>query len=278
MSPTPFPLLIATTNPGKIREIRLILAGVPQPLLTLADLPDILEPPETGTTFAANALQKAAYYGRASGLVTVAEDSGLVIDALGGRPGVESARYPGETYAEKFANLYAELAPHPRPWTARFVCSLVVVQSEGQAPGIGRLAMGAQHRASGTRHQASGTGDGVPGLEPGVDNRAGDLVQPAAPLMPSAQPLAPGAQSPVPGAQSLVPDSVLFTAEATVEGEIAPTPRGTNGFGYDPIFYYPPYGGTLAEQDYARKLAVAHRGKAFRALRAWLAGAGRPGR
>jgi XTP/dITP diphosphohydrolase len=213
----PSSLLIATTNPGKIREIRLILAGVPQQLLTLADLPDIPEPPETGTTFAENALQKAAYYARASGIVTVAEDSGLVIDALGGRPGVESARYPGETYAEKFANLFRELEPHPRPWTARFVCSLVVVQ-------------------------------GVP--------IAQSLVPDARPLVPSAQPL--------------MPDSVLFTAEATVEGEITPTPRGTNGFGYDPIFYYPPYGGTLAEQDNERKLAVAHRGKAFRALRRWL--------
>jgi XTP/dITP diphosphohydrolase len=63
---------------------------------------------------------------------------------------------------------------------------------------------------------------------------------------------------------------VLFTTEATVEGEIAPAPRGTNGFGYDPIFYFQPYGATLGEVDDARKLAVAHRGKAFRAFREWL--------
>jgi XTP/dITP diphosphohydrolase len=67
-----------------------------------------------------------------------------------------------------------------------------------------------------------------------------------------------------------VPDAALFTAEATVEGEIAPAARGSNGFGYDPLFFYPPYGGTLAEQDNERKLAVAHRGQAFRSLRAWL--------
>jgi non-canonical purine NTP pyrophosphatase (RdgB/HAM1 family) len=64
--------------------------------------------------------------------------------------------------------------------------------------------------------------------------------------------------------------SVLFTTEATVEGEISDSPRGTFGFGYDPIFYYPPYGCTLGEVDGDRKLAVAHRGKAFRRFRSWL--------
>jgi XTP/dITP diphosphohydrolase len=111
---------------------------------------------------------------------------------------VESARYPGATYADKFAGLYRELAPHPRPWTARFVCSLVLVSG----------------------HE---------------------------------------------------PDSLIFTAEATVEGEIAQAPRGTNGFGYDPIFYFPPYGTTLADVDDTRKLAASHRGKAFRELKRWLA-------
>src|SRR5262245_413874 len=123
-------LLVATTNPGKIREIRLALGGVPLALLTLADVPPVDEPAETGRTFADNALLKARYYAAASGYFTVAEDSGLVIDAIGGRPGVESARYPGDTYAEKFAGLYRELAPHARPWTARFVCSLAFVAGE----------------------------------------------------------------------------------------------------------------------------------------------------
>ena len=194
-------LLIATTNPGKVREIRQVLADVPCRLVTLADLAAIPEPEETGATFAANARLKASAYARASGLVTIAEDSGLVIDALGGRPGVESARYPGETYPDKFANLYRELAPHPRPWTARYVCAIGVA---GGAGGTG--------------------GTGGAGL-------------------------------------------ILFECEATVEGEIAALPAGTNGFGYDPIFFFPPYGCTLAEVDDARKLAVAHRGKAFRYLR-----------
>src|SRR4051812_14625215 len=120
-------MLIATTNAGKVREIQRALAGLNVGLETLADLPGIAEPDETGRTFAENARLKADYYARASGLPTVAEDSGLEIDALNGRPGVLSARYPGATYADKFANLYRELADRPRPWTARFVCSLAFV-------------------------------------------------------------------------------------------------------------------------------------------------------
>jgi XTP/dITP diphosphohydrolase len=121
-------ILIATTNAGKIREILDALSGVPVTLLTLADLPLAPpEPDETGLTFAENAALKARAYAYATQLPTVAEDSGLAIDALGGRPGIHSARYPGLTYEDKFSNLYAELAPHPRPWTARFVCALAFV-------------------------------------------------------------------------------------------------------------------------------------------------------
>jgi len=190
-------LVVATTNPGKIREILRVLTGIPVALSTLADYPSIPEPAESGATFAANAQLKARYYATAVRLPTVAEDSGLAIDALGGRPGVLSARYPGESYAEKFDGLYRELRSHPRPWTARFVCSLAVID----------------------------------------------------------------------GASA---DGALFSCEATVEGEIAPAPRGTNGFGYDPIFFYPPYRKTLGEATDAEKLAVSHRGQAFRMLREWL--------
>jgi XTP/dITP diphosphohydrolase len=188
-------LLLATTNAGKLREIRRVLEGLPIDIVSLADRAPIPEPAETGQTFAENARQKALAYWRAAGLPTVAEDSGLAIDALGGRPGVESARYPGATYPDKFTNLYRELAGHPRPWTARFVCALAFVHT-GAAP--------------------------------------------------------------------------AFECEAAVEGEIAASPAGTNGFGYDPVFFYPPYGATLGEVDDARKLAVAHRGKAFRQFRSWL--------
>ncbi len=185
-------MLLATTNPGKVREIRHVLEGVPLEFRTLDDVRPVPEPEESGETFADNALLKARYYAAATGLTTIAEDSGLEIDALGRRPGVKSARYPGATYPDKFANLYRELAAHPRPWTARYVCAVAIVAGNGQ---------------------------------------------------------------------------LLFTCEGTVEGEIWPEPRGSHGFGYDPVFYYPPYGATFGEIDDARKLEVAHRGRAFRKVR-----------
>ena len=163
-------------------------------LVTLADLPSVAEPEETGQTFAENARLKAMYYARSSGLPTVAEDSGLAIDALSGRPGVESARYPGTTYAEKFANLSRELAPHREPWTARFVCALAFTRGPGP---------------------------------------------------------------------------VAFESEGTVEGRVILPPRGSNGFGYDPVFFFPPYNCTLGEATDAQKLVVSHRGQAFRKFRVW---------
>jgi XTP/dITP diphosphohydrolase len=188
------PLLIATTNAGKLREIEEVLRGLAVPLRSLRDFPPVPEPEETEPTFQGNARLKAGAYARATGMITVAEDSGLAIDALGGAPGIHSARYPGETYPEKFGNVYRALREHPRPWTARYVCAIAVVDET----------------------------------------------------------------------------SVVFETLATVEGEIWPEPRGSNGFGYDPIFYYPPYGKTFGQVDDARKLAVAHRGLAFVKLRRWI--------
>jgi XTP/dITP diphosphohydrolase len=213
-----FRLLVATTNPGKTREIALILSDLPVELTSLDALAtDPGEPEETGDTFAANARLKAEYYAERSGLPTVAEDSGLAIDALGGRPGIHSARYPGITYPDKFANLYAELGSHPKPWLASYVCSLCFVD-----------------QAQGRRPQAQA------GVEHGAQ---------------------PGALGPGPWA---------YSCEATVEGEISPKPIGERGFGYDPIFFYPPYGTTLGNVDDDLKLTVAHRGRAFRQFRAWL--------
>lgn len=191
----PRDMLIATTNPGKLAEIRTVLEGTPARFRTLEDLPGLAEPDETGLTFADNAVLKARAYAAMSGLCTVAEDSGLEIDALGGEPGIHSARYPGATYPDKFANLYARLAGAPKPWTARFVCALAVSDPAG---------------------------------------------------------------------------AILFESRGAIEGEIAAAPRGSRGFGYDPIFFYPPYGKTLGEVEGLEKLAVAHRGKAFRAFRKWV--------
>lgn len=101
---------------------------------TLRDVPPIPEPDETGDTFLANARLKAESYARATGWPTLAEDSGLAIDALNGAPGIHSARYPGRTYPEKFANLYAALATAQRPWTARYVCAVVIVAVHDGSP------------------------------------------------------------------------------------------------------------------------------------------------
>ena len=189
-------LLIATTNRHKVREIRSLLDGLPLTLVTLETWPDLAAPEETGATFEENARQKALYYANATGELTVAEDSGLEIDALDGAPGVHSARFGGEDtpYAGKFALIYDALrAKGQTTSAARFVCALALV------------------------------GDG----------------------------------------------RIRFETRGIVEGSIAPEPKGQGGFGYDPIFYCPDFGVTLAQAG-DRKAAVSHRGKAFRALRAFL--------
>ena len=199
-------LLVATTNAHKLREIRTLLAGLSVELQSLRDYPAVAEPEETGATFQENARLKALYYDReltpaasdeGSPACTVAEDSGLVIDALDGEPGVYSARFLRQdaTYPERFAEIYRRLAVRPdRPRTARFVCALAVVRR-----GI-----------------------------------------------------------------------TVYETTGTVEGMIAETASGTAGFGYDPIFYYPPYELTLADVTEEAKLRVAHRGVAFRGLAEWL--------
>jgi XTP/dITP diphosphohydrolase len=190
-------LLVASTNRDKVREIRSLLAETPVDLVELSDLAPIEQPEETGETFQENARLKARYYASHTGILTVAEDSGLVIDALDGEPGVRSARFlrPDASYPERFDAILDRLSRHPeRPRTARFVCALSVM-------------------------------DG---------------------------------------------DQIAFETTGTIEGLIAPAPSGTGGFGYDPIFYYPPYDATLAEVGATEKLAVAHRGQAFRALASWI--------
>ncbi len=188
-------LLVATTNPGKLGEIAAILAGVPLELLTLRDVAQVPEPEETGTTFAENARLKARYYSQATGLPSVADDSGLEIEALDNAPGVHSARWHGSDYAVKFRVIQELLqARGASSSPARFVCHLAVARR----------------------------------------------------------------------------DDILFEAEGIVEGVIAAGPRGENGFGYDPIFFYPPLGRTLAELGSIEKSAVSHRGKAFKALRVHL--------
>lgn len=128
-------LLIATHNPGKLREYRDLLADLPLQVVALADVGIREEVAETGDTFVANALLKAQGYAALSGLWTWADDSGLEVDALDGRPGVHSAYYggPGLSDRARYTALLAELASHDRAtWTARFRCVVALATPDGR--------------------------------------------------------------------------------------------------------------------------------------------------
>ena len=187
-------LLIATTNPNKIREIRPLFDGLGYELVTLADIDPIPEPDESAATFWENARIKALAYAGGSGLVAVAEDSGLEIDAMNGEPGVLSARFMGAatSYPERFTEIFRRLDGRDR--TARFVTALVVAKGR----------------------------------------------------------------------------NILFETQTTIEGEIAHAPSGAHGFGYDPIFWYPPFQKTTAQRPDPEKAVVSHRARAFRDLRRFL--------
>ncbi len=186
-------LYCATTNPGKLREFRQAAAG----LLTLEALPHLQEIPpplEDGATFEANAIVKALYYSQFEDAPVMAEDSGLVVDALDGAPGVYSARFAGDGAADGDNNrlLLERMKDRPNR-AARYRC-VIALAEKGQ---------------------------------------------------------------------------VLGTWTGAVEGEILDEMRGANGFGYDPMFYYPPFGCTFGEAPAERKLAVSHRGEAFRKMMEW---------
>jgi XTP/dITP diphosphohydrolase len=193
----PTGLLLASTNRHKAREIRALLA----PLGFTVESPERLDPvEETGVTFRENALLKARAAAALHGREALAEDSGLVVPALGGEPGVRSARYAGEgaTDDENNALLVARLqAKGLLDPPARFVCHAVVCAPDGSI-------------------RAEGSGE--------------------------------------------------------VEGVLRWPPRGTRGFGYDPLFHHPPSGCRLSELEPERKNEVSHRGRALRALAAVLRG------
>jgi len=190
-------LLIATHNPGKIREYQTLLADLPLLVTSLRAEGIVDDVEETGETFAANARLKARAYAHQSGLWTWADDSGLEVDALDGRPGVYSARYagPSATDRDRYQKVLAELQQYPeRPRSARFWCVVAIAS----------------------------------------------------------------------------PDDEIFTTEASVEGEIITAARGEHGFGYDPIFYLPDLGKTMAELPAEIKNQISHRGKAATAAKALL--------
>lgn len=191
-------LVLATRNQNKQREMQQLLDGSGWQVLTLKDYPDCPEVIEDGRTFVENARKKAVEVSLHCGVMALADDSGLSVDALDGAPGVYSARYAkGEesTDADNNARVLSELEGVPREKRAgRFVCAAV-------------LANG------------------------------GD---------------------------------VLFSTEQTVEGIVQTELSGSGGFGYDPLFFYPPYNKTLAEATAEEKNAISHRGKAMRAVAAFL--------
>ena len=190
-------LLVASRNPKKLAELRRVLdgAGVALTLLSLDDVAPFDDAPETGATFEENALAKARDAFRASGLPSVADDSGLEVDALHGEPGIRSARYAGEgaSDAQNLQKLLDELRARPgASRVARYRCALVFMRwAEDPAPLI---------------------------------------------------------------------------CQASWDGRIIDTPRGSGGFGYDPIFELPERGVTTAELPAEEKNRLSHRGRALQEL------------
>ena len=185
-------LLLASNNGGKLREVRALLADLR--VVSPADLGFELDVEETGQTFAANAELKARAYAAASGYIALADDSGLEVDALGGTPGVRSARYgaPDLDDEGRYIQLLSELQSYPEPSQriARFRC----------------------------------------------------------------------------GSSAISPDGRQCRAEGTCEGLIAQSPTGSNGFGYDPVFFVPNHNATMAQLDAATKNSLSHRGQALAAV------------
>lgn len=127
-------LLIATHNPGKVREFRMLLEKLEIKLISPLDIGLELEVAETGATYAENATIKGRAYSTASGMLTLADDTGLEVDALNGQPGLHSARFvnaPGATDADRCRLLLERLKDHPRPWTARFRCVVALADPQG---------------------------------------------------------------------------------------------------------------------------------------------------
>ena len=195
----PTELLVATGNPGKLREIRALLCDLPIRLLSLADFPNIEEVAETGSTFVENAALKAFGYARQAGILTLADDSGLEVDALGGAPGVRSARYLGDqaSYADRMNALLTALkTANGDARTARFICALAIASDKQE---------------------------------------------------------------------------MLYTTEGTCEGRIAEAPRGSGGFGYDPVFLPQGFTRTFGELPADLKNTISHRGRALAKAHQFLA-------
>lgn len=191
-------LLLGTRNPGKIHEIKLILGDIALELCSLNDFPNVSMAPEDADTYAENAILKARFYARATGLPALADDSGLEVEALGGAPGVLSARYAGAdaTDSDRRTLMLSELAKtRSENRRARFVCATAIASVDGE---------------------------------------------------------------------------VLNLSEGICEGKITFAPRGTSGFGYDPLFVPDGYDQTFAELSDEIKNQISHRARALRKVREFL--------
>ena len=185
-------LVIATHNQGKLQEFKELMKDLPIQLKCLADFEKMEEPEETGKTFAANAKLKASYYAKKTGMVCIADDSGLEVQALEGAPGVRSARYAGEEATDEENN---QLLLHNMKFqvkrTCRFRCAPAVVQPDGK---------------------------------------------------------------------------VLYETDGSCEGMLLHEPLGTEGFGYDPLFWSTELHKGMGEATMQEKNKISHRGKAIRKL------------
>lgn len=185
-------LIIGTANPHKVHEIRTALVALGE--WTMESLPaGVPDPEESGATFLENAVQKSEHFSRHVDALTLADDSGLCVLALGGRPGVRSARYAEDPQA-RIARVLREMEGIPEERDAKFVCALALAE-------------------------------------------AGQMI---------------------------------WTVEREVAGRIAFAPSGSHGFGYDPIFYVPEAGRTMAELTTSEKEQISHRGRALAELRQFL--------
>ncbi len=187
-------IVLGTSNPGKIAEMTALLAGLSLKIFVPADLPYKLQVEENGETYLDNAVHKALSWSRQSGIMTLADDSGLEVDALQGAPGTMSHRLTGNLEAgdaDRRKYLLEQLHDFPQPWTGRFRCAVAIA----------------------------------------------------------------------------IPADQLITGTGSCEGVIISTERGTNGFGYDPIFLVEDTGKTMAELSMEQKNCLSHRARAFAAAR-----------
>jgi non-canonical purine NTP pyrophosphatase (RdgB/HAM1 family) len=252
--------VIASGNAGKIREFAALLAELP---IEIRPQPEGLEVEETGVTFAENARLKASAVALATGCWALADDSGLAVAALGGAPGVHSARYAASD-GERIARLLRELAAAT---AASSTAATAFVTFSTAASTAATETTATTTAPAAILPAASLNTEGAPGERPGIPSRSRERDQsPADQLV----------------AESVIADrSARFTAALAVAdpggtirleveghcpGLILEAPRGAGGFGYDPVFLVPELGQTFAEMDKATKGRIGHRGRAFALL------------